>query len=54
MNTAATLILLTLSTICLATGERVQGCMFLAVMWVCSVIARIRKEDEDGKTRSKL
>lgn len=43
MITTANLILLTLSTICLSTGETVQGCIFLAVMWVCSVLLRMRK-----------
>ncbi|MGM0217691.1 hypothetical protein IGI43_000788 [Enterococcus sp. AZ126] len=40
---AANLILLTISIICFATGETVQGCAFLAVMWVGSVVDRIQK-----------
>lgn len=43
MITTANLILLTVSIICFATGETLQGGIFLAVMWVCSVLLRMRK-----------
>ncbi|WP_375179868.1 hypothetical protein [Enterococcus rotai] len=46
MITTANLILLAVSIICFATGETVQGIIFLAVMWVGSIATRMRKEDE--------
>ncbi|WP_430606454.1 hypothetical protein IGJ55_002126 [Enterococcus sp. AZ170] len=43
MITTANLILLTVSIICLATGETLQGYAFLAVMYTCWVVDRIQK-----------
>lgn len=47
MIVTANLILLTVSVICFATGETMQGCTLLAVMWVGSVLVRMRKEDKE-------
>lgn len=43
MITTANLILLTVSIICFATGETMQGYAFLAVMYTCWVVDRIQK-----------
>ncbi|WP_430597538.1 hypothetical protein [Enterococcus sp. AZ177] len=43
MITTANLILLTVSIICFATGETVQGYALLAVMYTCCVVDRIQK-----------
>ncbi|OTN86592.1 hypothetical protein A5819_003442 [Enterococcus sp. 7E2_DIV0204] len=43
MVATANLILLAVSIICFATGETVQGCAFLAVMYTCWVVDRIQK-----------
>ncbi|WP_430598242.1 hypothetical protein [Enterococcus sp. AZ177] len=43
MIVTANLILLTVSIICFATGETMQGYALLAVMYTCCVVDRIQK-----------
>ncbi|MFK4568427.1 hypothetical protein [Enterococcus sp. UD-01] len=42
----ATLILLTISIICLAAGETFQGIVLIAVLWIVSILLRIKEEDK--------
>lgn len=43
----STLILLIISIICLAAGETFQGIVLIAVLWIVSILLRIKEENRE-------
>lgn len=46
MKVAANLILLIVAIVCIGNGEPIQGCLFLVVLWILSILSR--REDSNG------
>lgn len=51
MKVAANLILLIVAIVCIGNGEPIQGCLFLVVLWILSILSR--REDSNEIEREK-
>lgn len=52
MKVAATFILLIVAIVCIGNDEPIQGCLFLVVLWILSILSR-REDSNEFKKKTR-